>query len=101
MEVELIFDFRDGKKPQVYPLRYIEDFFPSRKLEEQLKIRFRSREGFCRPSPEQLHLNVVTTNTAAARLYEAVGFSVYGTDPRVLKIDQNYFDEYLMVLNLR
>jgi hypothetical protein len=50
VEVELIFDFRDGKKPQVYPLRYIEDFFPSRKLEERLKIRFRSREGFCRPS---------------------------------------------------
>jgi hypothetical protein len=50
VEVELIFDFRDGKKPQVYPLRYIEDFFPFRKLEERLKIRFRSREGFCRPS---------------------------------------------------
>jgi hypothetical protein len=47
VEIELIFDFRDEKKPQVYPLRYIEDFFSSRKLEEQLKIRFRSREGFC------------------------------------------------------
>jgi RimJ/RimL family protein N-acetyltransferase len=53
------------------------------------------------PALEQLHLNVVTTNTAAARLYEAAGFSVYGTDPRVLKIDQNYYDEYLMVFNLK
>ncbi len=43
----MIFDFRDEKKPQMYPLRYIEDFFSSRKLKEQLKIRFRSREGFC------------------------------------------------------
>jgi hypothetical protein len=73
VEVELIFGFRDGKKTApdfakatsgikasepagasaqvgVYPLRCIEDFFPSRKLEERLKIRFRSREGFCRPS---------------------------------------------------
>jgi len=47
VEIELIFDFRDEKKPQMYPLRYIEDFFSSRKLKEQLKIRFRSREGFC------------------------------------------------------
>jgi hypothetical protein len=38
----------------MYPLRYIEDFFPSRKLEEQLKIRFRSREGFHRPSLDLL-----------------------------------------------
>jgi len=38
----------------VYPLRYIEDFFPSRKLEERLKIRFRSREGFCRPSLDKI-----------------------------------------------
>jgi hypothetical protein len=42
-----MFDFRDGKKPESYPLRYNEDFFSSRKFEEQLKIRFRSREGFC------------------------------------------------------
>jgi len=26
VEVELIFDFQHGKKPQVYPLRYTEDF---------------------------------------------------------------------------
>jgi hypothetical protein len=47
VEVELIFDFCDGKKPESYPLRYNEDSFSSRKFEEQLKIRFRSREGFC------------------------------------------------------
>ena len=26
VEVGVIFDFHDGEKPQVYPLRYIEDF---------------------------------------------------------------------------
>jgi hypothetical protein len=46
VEVELIFDLRDEKKPQSYPLRYNEDFFSSQKFEEQRKIRFRSRGGF-------------------------------------------------------
>ncbi len=27
VEVGLIFDFQRGEKPQMYPLRYIEDFF--------------------------------------------------------------------------
>ena len=47
---------------------------------------------------EQIHLAVVTTNQAALALYEKLGFSVYGTDPRVLKIGEQYFDEHLMVL---
>ena len=49
----MIFDFCDEKKPQVYPMRYIEDFFSSQKFGERRKIRFRSREGFCRPSLEK------------------------------------------------
>jgi hypothetical protein len=32
VEVGLMFDFNDGEKPQMYPLRYIEDFSPSLKL---------------------------------------------------------------------
>jgi hypothetical protein len=47
VEVELIFDLRDEKKLEVYPLRYVEYFFSSRKLEEQLRILFRSSEGLC------------------------------------------------------
>jgi hypothetical protein len=31
----------------MYPLRYIEDFSPLRKLKSNSKIYFRSREGFC------------------------------------------------------
>ena len=49
---------------------------------------------------EQLHLSVVTTNTAACSLYHAMGFEVYGTVPRALKMDEQYWDEYLMVLRL-
>lgn len=50
---------------------------------------------------EFLQLAVVTTNDSARRLYERLGFTVYGTDPAALKVDGRYFDEYLMQLQLR
>jgi ribosomal protein S18 acetylase RimI-like enzyme len=49
------------------------------------------------PAVEQVHLSVVTSNEAAVRLYEKMGFSTYGTDPRVLRVGDKYYDEYLMV----
>ena len=50
---------------------------------------------------EQIHLSVVTSNAPAIKLYEGMGFVRYGTDPRALKVDGTYFDEYLMVRELR
>ena len=47
----------------------------------------------------QLHLTVVTTNHAAIRLYQKNGFTIYGTEPRSLKIDNNFYDEHFMVLD--
>ena len=49
---------------------------------------------------EQLLLAVVTTNTAARRLYRSLGFEVYGTQPRALKEGDQYWDEELMILRL-
>jgi len=46
---------------------------------------------------EQLHLSVTTDNTPAIRLYEKAGFTIYGTEPRALKVDGRYIDEHLMV----
>ena len=46
---------------------------------------------------EQLHLNVITENTQAIRLYQSCGFTPYGTEPRSLKQDGRYFDSLLMV----
>ena len=46
---------------------------------------------------EQIHLAVVTANQSAYRLYQSMGFATYGTDPKVLKIRGQAFDEYLMV----
>ena len=50
---------------------------------------------------EQLHLMVVTTNDAARSLYRSMGFEVYGTVLRAFKVDEQYWDEELMVLRLQ
>jgi len=49
---------------------------------------------------EQLNLTVVTTNTSAKRLYASLGFEVFGTEKRALKVGQRYVDEDYMVLFL-
>ncbi len=49
---------------------------------------------------EQLHLTVVISNTSARSLYRTMGFTVYGTIPRALKVDEQYWDEEQMVLRL-
>ena len=47
---------------------------------------------------KQVHLSVVTTNAAAVRLYEQLGFRTYGTEPRSLRVGERYYDEHLMVM---
>ncbi len=46
---------------------------------------------------EQIKLGVVVTNTSAVKLYEKMGFVTYGTEPRAIKVDDNYYDEFLMI----
>lgn len=46
---------------------------------------------------EQIHLSVITDNAEAIGLYERVGFRIYGTEPRSLRVDGRYYDEHLMV----
>jgi RimJ/RimL family protein N-acetyltransferase len=48
----------------------------------------------------QLHLAVTQDNQRARRLYERHGFEIYGQDPRGLKVDGVFYDDYLMVLRL-
>ena len=47
---------------------------------------------------EQVYLTVVTTNQPAKKLYSSMGFKVFGTEKRALKLDDTYFDEDHMVL---
>ncbi len=53
------------------------------------------------PSLEQILLSVATRQEAARSLYRQLGFEVYGTEPRALKVGCEYVDEDLMVLRLR
>ena len=53
---------------------------------------------FARTQVQQVHLAVVTGNDSARRLYERLGFTTYGTEPRALFVDGRYYDEHLMVL---
>jgi len=48
----------------------------------------------------QIYLSVVSTQEAARHLYRALGFEVYGLEPRALKVGERYLDEELMVLRL-
>ena len=48
----------------------------------------------------QLHVTVVTSNQAALKLYLKHRFSIYGTEPRALKVDDRFYDEHMMVLEL-
>ena len=46
-------------------------------------------------------LGVMTNNTPAVRCYERCGFTVYGTEPRGILYEGNYYDEYLMSRDIK
>jgi RimJ/RimL family protein N-acetyltransferase len=43
-----------------------------------------------------IKLAVVTTNLAALKAYQRLGFSIYGKEPKVILHEGVYYDEYLM-----
>lgn len=47
----------------------------------------------------QLHLTCVVGNFVACAFYQKQGFRIYGTEPKALKINDTFYDEYLMVLD--
>jgi RimJ/RimL family protein N-acetyltransferase len=48
----------------------------------------------------QVVLTVVADNTRARRVYERHGFTVYGVEPRAVRLDGEYLDEALMCKTL-
>ncbi|MBN9230371.1 MAG: GNAT family N-acetyltransferase [Legionella sp.] len=49
----------------------------------------------------QLHLTCVVSNFVARAFYQKQGFRIYGTEPKALKINDTFYDEYLMVLDFK
>lgn len=45
-------------------------------------------------------LGVAAVNEPAIRCYERCGFKAYGTEPRAVLYEGNYYDEYLMATDL-
>lgn len=52
--------------------------------------------AYARVRVELIQLKVVATNVPARRLYESLGFEVYGIETRSLKLVGQYHDEVLM-----
>ncbi|HAU0263898.1 TPA: GNAT family N-acetyltransferase [Legionella pneumophila] len=47
----------------------------------------------------QLHLTCVVSNFLACVFYQKQGFRIYAIEPKALKINDTFYDEYLMVLD--
>jgi RimJ/RimL family protein N-acetyltransferase len=56
----------------------------------------RSLEGLA-----SIHITAAITQDSARRMYQALGFRVVGTVPGALYVDGQYFDEEMMVFELR
>ncbi|WP_404427389.1 GNAT family N-acetyltransferase [Ureibacillus chungkukjangi] len=67
-----------------------------KKLMQEAIIRAKDFDGV-----EQIHLQVVSKNESAKKLYQSLGFTTYGIEPRGLKEGDEYFDEDLMILILK
>jgi ribosomal protein S18 acetylase RimI-like enzyme len=67
----------------------------ARKLLTAILSDARSMQGL-----EQVTLSVVTDMAPARELYAKLGFRVFGTELRALKVGDRYLDEEHMVLNL-
>ena len=46
-------------------------------------------------------INLTVSNKAVKKMYESLGFTTYGSEPRALKIGQQYLDQDMMTLRLR
>ena len=52
------------------------------------------------PGIRRVNLTVVTQQEAAIRLYQAIGFSIYGTEPEAFSRSGYFYDEHLMTFAL-
>lgn len=48
----------------------------------------------------QLHLGCIANNLPAVNFYRKCGFKIYGTRPNYIKIDDEFYDEVIMICEL-
>jgi RimJ/RimL family protein N-acetyltransferase len=73
-----------------------------RALVEQVLSRSRSvseRESADIPGIRRINLTVVTQQEAALRLYQSLGFQIYGTEQETFSRAGHFYDEHLLTLN--
>lgn len=68
-------------------------------LGKRLMIELIRRASEC-DGVEQINLTVISHNEAAKKLYDSLGFKVYGVERNALKYNGQYYDEDLMVRRL-
>jgi ribosomal protein S18 acetylase RimI-like enzyme len=84
-----------GHIPGLYVLPESRGKGVGKALVQELLVQTKQLAGL-----EQLHLGVDTRSTPAFQLYRSLGFEVYGTTPRAVKLDGKYRDEALMIFIL-
>lgn len=52
---------------------------------------------YAKDKVQQCILTCTTTNSSAFNLYQKLGFNLYGTDNQSIKVNNTFYDEYLMV----
>ncbi|WCO00331.1 GNAT family N-acetyltransferase [Psychroserpens ponticola] len=61
-------------------------------------IKFTLSEAFKIQGIEQVEIDVIESNTKAAKVYEKIGFAEYGIQKHFLKIENNYYDHKMMMI---
>ena len=76
---------------------YVNPDFRGQKTGENL-LRALVKAAFELDGIEQVHLTVVADNTAAARLYERIGFETFGMQENYFKLGEKYWNQRFMQL---
>ena len=76
---------------------YVEPAYRGQNIGEKL-LRQVLDYAFGLEGIEQVQLSVITSNTAAIKLYKKLGFKTFGVQPRYFKVGDGYLDQQFMQL---